>query len=373
LAYEAVQRWFAGQVLLKIACLLMRWLFSLAVVVVRGDRAKTAELLVLRHENAVLRRDAGRIRYDPADRVWLAALTQFIPRRRWAEVFPVTPATLLAWHRRLAARKYDTSRRRQPGRPATVRSIARLTVRLARENPLWGYRRIHGELAKLGATVAASTVYEILRAAGIDPAPRRDGSTWRQFLHAQAAGILAADFLHVDTMALSRLYVLVFIEHGTRRMHIGGITAHPTGEWTVQQARNLALDLGDRFEDFRFLIRDRGSNFTASSDAVFQAAGTTILRTAVRAPRMNAICERLIGTLRRELLDRTMILSQSHLRAVLTDYQEHYNTARPHQGLGQRVPEGGPCPRVTATDPGTWQIRRKPVLSGLINEYERVA
>ena len=325
--------------LLKIVYLLMRWLFSLAILVIRGDRVKDAELLVLRHENAVLRRNAGRVRYDPADRAWFAVLTRFIPRRRWWEVFPVTPATLLAWHRRLAARKYDTSKRRKPGRPATVRSIARLTIRLAKENPLWGYRRIHGELAKLGLTIAPSTIYEILRAAGIDPAPRRDGPTWRQFLHAQAAGILAVDFLHVDTVALTRLYVLVFIEHGTRRMRIGGITAHPTGEWTVQQARNLALDLGERFTGFRFLIRDRGSNFTAPFDAVFQATGTTILRTAVQAPRMNAICERLIGTLRREVLDRMLILDQRHPCAVLTEYQVHYNTARPHQGIAQRVPD----------------------------------
>jgi putative transposase len=314
-----VRRWLAGQVLLNIACLLMRWFFSLAVLMFRGDQAKTAELLVLRHENTVLRRNAGRIRYDTGDRAWFAVLTRFIPRRRWAEVFPVTPATLLAWHRRLAARKYDTSRRRQPGRPPTIRSVARLAIRLAGENPLWGYRRIHGELTKLGLTIAPSTIYEILRAAGIDPAPRRDGPTWRQFLHAQAAGILAADFLHVDTVALTRLYVLVFIEHGTRRMHLGGVTARPTGEWTAQQARNLALELSDRFADFRFLIRDRGSNFTTSFDAVFQAAGTTIVRTAVRAPRMNAICERLIGTLRQELLDRTLILNQAHLRAVLAE------------------------------------------------------
>ena len=231
--------------------------------------------------------------------------------------------------------------------PPALQSIARLAVRLAEENPLWGYRRIHGELTKLGATVAASTICEILRTAGIDPAPRRSGPTWRQFLHAQAAGILAVDFLHVDTVLLTRVYVLVFIEHGTRRMHLGGITAHPTGDWTVQQARNLALDLGERFGDFRFLIRDRGSNFTRSFDAVFQATGTTIVRTAVQAPRMNAICERLIGTLRRELLDRILILNQVHLRAVLADYQEHYNTARPHQGIGQRVPDGDPGPRVT--------------------------
>jgi putative transposase len=196
-------------VLLKIVCLLMCWLFSLAVLVSRGDGAKNAELLVLRHENAVLRRNAGRVRYDPADRAWFAALTRFIPRRRWAEVFPVTPATLLAWHRKLAARKYDTSKRRQPGRPPMARSIARLTVRLAQENPLWGYRRIHGELTKLGLSMAPSTIYEILRAAGIDPAPRRDGPTWRQFLHAQAAGILAVDFLHVDTVALTSTAVAI--------------------------------------------------------------------------------------------------------------------------------------------------------------------
>ena len=359
---------------LKIVYLLMRWLLGLVMLLSRGDRAKDAELLVLRHENAVLRRNAGRVRYEPADRAWFAALAPFIPRRRWAGVFPVTPATLLAWHRRLAARKYDTSTRRRPGRPPTVRSIARIAVRLARENPLWGYRRIHGELTKLGATVAPSTVYEILRAAGIDPAPRRSGPTWRQFLHAQAAGILAVDFLHVDTVLLKRLYVLVFIEHGTRRMHLGGVTAHPTGAWTVQQARNLALDLDERFEDFRFLIRDRGSNFTASFDAVFQAAGATILQTAVQAPRMNATCERLVGTLRRELLDRMLILGEAHLRAVLTEYQEHYNTARPHQGIGQRVPDAEhhpPC--LTAGDFHAHQIRRKPVLSGLINEYMRAA
>ena len=235
--------------LLKIVYLLVRRILGSAVLVSRRDRAKDAELLVLRHENAVLRRHVGRVRYEPADRVWFAALARLIPRSRWAEVFPVTPATLLAWHRKLAASKYDTSSRRKPGLLPTVPSIARLVVRLAKENPLWGYRRIHGEVTKLGVTVAPSTVWEILRAAGINPAPRRAGPTWRQFLHAQAAGILAVDFFHVDTVLLKRLYVLVFIEHETRRMHLGGVTAHPTGEWTVQQARNLALTLGERFGD----------------------------------------------------------------------------------------------------------------------------
>jgi putative transposase len=307
-------------------------------------------------------------------RVWFTSLAQLIPRGCWAGVFPVTPATLLAWHRRLAARKYDTSKRRRPGRPPTTRSVARLAVRLAEENPLWGYRRVHGELAKLGVTIASSTVYEILRAAGIDPAPRRAGPTWRQFLHAQAAGILAVDFLHVDTVLLKRLYILVFIEHGSRRMHLGGVTANPTGEWTVQQARNLALTLGEGLESFRFLIRDRGSNFTRSFDAVFQAAGIKMLRTAVQAPRMNATCERLLGTLRRELLDRILVLSEAHLRAILIEYQVHYNTARPHQGIAQRVP--GPerkVPGVTAVDPDMQRIYRKPVLNGLINEYSRAA
>ena len=219
-------------------------------------------------------------------------------------------------------------------------------------------------------TVAPSTVWEILHAAGIDPAPRRSGPTWRQFLHAQAAGILAVDFLHADTVLRKRLYVLVFIEHGTRRMHLGGVTANPTGEWTAQQARNLALGLDERFADIKFLIRDRGSNFTCAFDAVFQATGARILRTAVQAPRMNAICERLAGTLRRELLDRMLILGERHLRAVLAEYQAHYNTARPHQGIAQRIPDDEPdAPRATVTGIDTQQIRRKPILGGLINEY----
>jgi putative transposase len=225
----------SSRVIFTLVYLIVRSVLGLLVVLFRRDLSKDAELLVLRHENAVLRRHVGRVRYEPADRAWLSALARLIPRRRWSEVFPVTPATLLAWHRKLAAKKYDTSKRRKPGRPPTIRSIARLAVRLAKENPLWGYRRIQGELTKLGVTVAPSTVWQILHAAGIDRAPRRTGPTWRQFLHAQAAGILAVDFLHVDTVLLKRIYVLVFIEHSTRRMHIGGVTASPTGERTVSR------------------------------------------------------------------------------------------------------------------------------------------
>src|SRR5450759_4217464 len=235
--------------LLKIMYLLTCRVFGLAVLVFRGNLAKDAELLALRHENAVLRRHVGRVRYEPADRAWFAVLARLVPRRRWDQVFPVTPATLLAWHRRLAAKKYDTSKRSKPGRPPTVPGIASLVVRLAKENPLWGHRRIHGELTKLGVTVAPSTVWEILpAAASIRPLAgraRRGVSS----LHARAAGIVAVDFLHADTVLLRRLYVLVFFEHGSRRMHLGGVTANPTGEWTVQQARNLALTLGERFAD----------------------------------------------------------------------------------------------------------------------------
>jgi putative transposase len=214
-----------------------------------------------------------------------------------------------------------------------------------------------------------------------DPAcrGRRSGAspvrpTWRQFLHAQAAGILAVDFLHVDAVGLRRLYVLIFIERGTRRMHLGGVTSHPTGKWTVQQARNLALSLDEQFAAIRFLIHDCGSNFTASFDAVFEATGARVLRCAVQAPQMNAICESLAGTLRRELLDRVMILGEAHLLAVLTDYQVHYNAARPHQGIAQRVPADEPTAHpATVTGVDTREIHRRPVLNGLINEYVRAA
>jgi hypothetical protein len=203
---------------------------------------------------------------------------------------------------------------------------------------------------------------------GQRPGPRRSDPIWRQFLHAQAAGIVAVNFPALDTVLLKRLYVLVFIEHGSRRMHLGGVTAHPTREWTAQQARKLALSLDERFEDIKFLIRDRGSNFTRSFDAVLEAAGVRILRSDVQTPRMNAICEHLVDTLRRKILDRVLILGEQHLRAVLTEYQAHYNAGRPHQGIVQRVPDDDRAPpRATVTtEVDAQQIRRKPVLSGLI-------
>jgi len=225
-------------VIFSVVYLLARCLLGCLMVLARREVSKDAELLVLRHENAVLRRQIGLVCYQPGDRLWLAALSRLIPRHRWAEAFAVTPATLLAWHRRLVARKWDYVARRRPGRPPTATAIRKLVIRIATDNPAWGHRRVQGELVKLGHRIAASTVWQILHDAGIDPAPRRTGPTWRQFLTAQARGILAADFVHVDTVLLRRIYALIVIEHGSRRAHLVGLTGHPDGSWTTQAARS---------------------------------------------------------------------------------------------------------------------------------------
>jgi transposase InsO family protein len=242
---------------------------------------------------------------------------------------------------------------------------------MARENPSWGHRRIQGELARLGHAVAASTVWEILHAAGIDPAPRGAGPSWREFLAGQAHAIIACDFLVVETVLLRRLYVLVFIEHGTRRLHVAGVTAHPTGAWAVQQARNLAMDLGDRLGTLRFLVHDRDPLFTTAFGEVFKSEGLRIVTTLPRTPRMNAICERVIGTLRRELLDQTLVLGERHLARVLREYLKHYNGHRPHQSRQQRPPDIETQPVREVAD--LRSARRKPVVAGLINEYHRAA
>jgi transposase InsO family protein len=278
----------------------LSWLALLA----RSDAAKNAEILTLRHEVAVLRRSSPCPKMSWLDRAVLSALTKLLPAplRR---LRLVSPRTLLRWHAQLVARRWTFPHRR-PGRPPTPAPIPDLVLRMARENPRWGYRRIHGELVGLGHSVAASTVWKILKNAGFDPAPGRSGPTWRQFLTAQAHAILAVDFAHVDTVFLRRLYVLLVVEHDRRRVHLAGITAHPTGAWVTQQARNLLMNLGDRAEQLRFLIRDRDSKFTAAFDAVFAGANISIIRTPVRAPRANAIAERFIGTLRRECLDHLL-------------------------------------------------------------------
>jgi putative transposase len=360
-------------VILSVVYLVVRCLLGCQMVLARRAASKDAELLVLRHENAILRRQISRVRYQPADRLWLAALSRLIPRRRWGEVFAVTPATLLAWHRRLVTRKWDYTSRRRPGRPSTAAAIRKLVIRIATDNPRWGHRRVQGELVKLGHPIAASTVWQILYDAGIGPAPRRTGQTWRQFLTAQARGILAVDFVHVDTVLLRRIYALIVIEHSTRHVHLAGITANPDGAWTTQAARNFLMDLGQRTASIKFLIRDRAGQFTGSFDAVFQAEGIRILASPPQAPRANAICERMIGTLRRELFDRLLIVNERHLRRVLTEYLQHYNTARPHRALGQHAPaqaDTGPPEPVNLAE---HRIRRKQVLGGLTHEYQVAA
>jgi putative transposase len=277
----------------------------------------------------------------------------------------VQPATLLAWHRRLVARRwtYPATRR---GRPPTAAVLARLIVRLATENPEWGYRRIYGELVGLGRQIAPSTVWSVLRRHGIDPAPRRSGPSWSEFLSAQARGVLACDFFCVDTVLWRRLYVLIFIEHATRRLHLGGITTNPTGEWVTQRARELA----ERFSGLRFLIRDRDAKFTSSFDEVFLSEGIEVIRTPVRAPNANAICERVVGTLRRECLDRMLIFGHRQLESVLIEYLAHYNEHRPNRAVGQRppaVPTTRPIPDVATP------VIRRDVLGGLIHEYELAA
>ncbi len=359
--------------IVSVVYLLLRCLLGCLTVLARDEVTKDVELLVLRHENAVLRRQISRVRYQPGDRLWLAALSRLLPRSRWGEVFMVTPATLLAWHRRLVARKWDYSSRRRPGRPSTAIAIRKLMIRMATDNPTWGHRRVQGELIRLGHPIASSTVWQILHAAGIGPAPRRSGPTWKQFLTAQARGILAVDFVHVDTVLLRRIYALVVIEHSTRRVHLAGITAHPDGAWTTQAARNVLMDLGQRAASVKFLIRDRAGQFTSSFDAVFTAQGIRILPSPPQAPRANAICERIIGTLRRELLDRLLIVNEHHLRRVMAEYLQHYNTARPHRALGQLSPAQAGTRPPEPINLAEHRIRRKQVLDGLTHEYQVAA
>jgi transposase InsO family protein len=284
-------------------------------------------------------------------------------------VFAVTPATLLAWHRRLVARKWDYTSRRCPGRPSTAAAIRKLVIRIAAENPAWGHRRVQGELVRLGHQIAASTVWQVLHDAGIDPAPRRTGPTWKQFLTAQARGIIAVDFFHVDTVLLRRLYALIVTEHATRRVHLAGITAHPDGAWTTQAARNLLMDLGHRAATVKFVIRDRAGQFSRSFDAVFTAEGIRILASPPQAPRANAICERVVGTLRRELLDQLLIVNEQHLRQVLAEYLLHYNTTRPHRTLGQLIPAHADTRPPEPVNLAEHRIHRRQILGGLTHEY----
>ncbi|TJZ96558.1 integrase core domain-containing protein [Actinacidiphila oryziradicis] len=322
--------------LLRLAYLGVSNVFSMLRLLPMSDRDKDVEILALRHQITVLERQLNgqRVRFTPGDRAFLAALLHQLPTQVLRRMrLLVRPDTLLRWHRDLIARRHATrSRPKTGGRPRTVRSVRALVLRLARENPNWGYRRLHGELLVLGVKVAASTVWEILQEAGIGPAPERASSTWAHFLRSQADALLACDFFETVTLSGARLYVFAVIEHANRRIRVLGATAHPTAARVTQTAKNLAMDLEDAGCHVRYLIRDRDGKFPALFDTILKDAGIEVVLTGVRVPRMNSIIERWVQTCRRELLDRTLIWNNRHLLHTLREFEQFYNTHRPHQG-----------------------------------------
>jgi len=331
----------------------------------RGLHVKDVELLVLRHELEILRRHVVRPELRMADRALLAAAACHLPRTSRCALL-VTPRTLLRWHQALVRRKWrqPVGRRGRPSLPAEVRELA---VQLARENPRWGHRRICGELAKLGFRVSPTSIRRLLAQARLEPAPRRSGPSWRDFLHAQAANIVACDLFTVDSLFLRRYYALFFIAHGNRHVWLAGCTANPTGAWVTQQARNLGLDFSD--QGMRFLIRDRDSKYSGPFDEVLRSEGIRIVKTPVRAPKANAIAERFVRTIRSECLDWLLILNRRHLEGVLHVYVDRYNRERPHRALELRPPDLDE----RRQRPLEGEIRRRDRLGGLIHEYHRAA
>ncbi len=352
----------------SLAYLVVRRLFELMMLCCRSPRSKELEILVLRHELSILRRHARRPQLREADRLFLAALSRALPRRAWS-AFSVSPRTLLRWHQRLVVRRWTYPHRR-PGRPPLDRDVEALVIRLARENQAWGYRRIVGELRGLGFSVSASSVRAILIRHRLPPAPERDALSWRLFLRQQATTMLACDFLTVETVWLTRIYVLFFVSLERRRIEFVASTSNPDGRWVAQQARNLLMHLADQERSFRFLLHDRDSKFSGAFDEVFRSEGMRIIRTPIRAPNANAYAERWVGTLRRECLDRILIVNRRHLEHVLRLYTAHYNRHRPHRSLSLQPPDQPPAVLVRAP---AITIHKREVLGGLINEYKAAA
>jgi len=347
---------------------------SLLMPARRESGRKDAEILMLRHQLAVAGRERpkARARFAWPDRAWLALLAGTVPAGRLAGMRPlVTSGTILRWHRDIVRRRRGhLSRRGRPGRPATHRQVRPAGLRLARENESWGCRRIHGELAGPGITVAPSTVREILKNAGIDPAPRRDGPGRAEFPRSPAQGILALDLFTAGLLNGAKAHVLAVIEHGTRRARIPGATEHPVQARVVRQARNLLMDPADAGTRVKFMIHDRDASFTTALDEVFRAAGTRIARSAIRAPRVNSVTERRTGSCRRELPDRTPAWNQRHLMTVLREYEDFCNTRRPHRALKQAAP----LRRLPGdvTDPDRIRVQRPDRAGRVIHEHRLV-
>jgi putative transposase len=347
-------------------------LLALIVLLGRGDRTKELEILVLRHELSILRRQVNRPRFQPHDRLLLAAFSRMLPRRSW-NAFCVQPETLLSWHRRLVARRW-TYPHRHPGRPPISRDARELILRLAGENSNWGYLRIAGELRKLGIIVSATSVRNILANASLPPAPQRDSQSWRSFLRAHGESILACDFFTVDTVWLRRLYVLAFLSIGSRRIEYLACTRKPNTAWMLQQARNLLMELDDRDRQVRFLIHDRDAKFPREFDALLEGEAIKVIRTPIQAPNANAHMERWVGTVRRECLDRLLILGRRQLEHVLRIFVRHYNRRRPHRALDLKPPDPTARSSIgTHSTPQTLQLNRRDLLGGLIHEYELAA
>ena len=348
---------------------LICWLLEFVVLLVRSEEFKELEIVVLRHELAILRRTTRRPAITTVDRVLLAVASRLMPRVRW-RTFIVTPATLLRWHRRLVAQRWTYAR--PVGRPPMRREVRALVLRLARENPRWGYPRIVGELKGLGIVVSATTVRAWLRAAGLGPVGQRREMTWREFVRAHRQSLLAVDFFTVETIWLQRLYVLFFIELGSRRVHLAGCTPNPSAAWVIQQARQLTWTVAERSEPLRFLIRDRDQKFTDGFEEVFRSDGIEVVRTPARAPQANGVAERFVRTVRTECLDRLLVLNQPHLERILEVFVDHYNRHRPHRALSLAPPEAR---RSVASSwaPGDARILRRDRLGGVVHEYSIAA
>jgi transposase InsO family protein len=341
-------------------------MLQLAVLRVRSTELKDLEIVVLRHELAILHRQTHRPAMTWTDRLCLAAASRLLPQAHW-RAFIVTPATLLRWHRRLVAKRWTFARR--AGRPPLRREIRALVLRLARENPRWGYQRIVGELKGVGTAVSATTVRTWLLKAGLGPAGKRGGMRWRDFLRTHRRSVLAVDFFTVDTIWLQRLYVLFFIELSSRRVHLAGCTATPSAEWVTQQARQLTWNLSDPPERFRYVIRDRDQKFTNSFDEVFRSVGCEIVGTPFRTPQANGVAERFVRTVRQECLDRLLILNEQHLAHVLTRFVAHYNGHRPHRALGLKPPHPTHSRPVSDQQASEIHVERRDRLGGVVHEY----